>query len=316
MDLLLDKDFVTGLGPAGEYLRDAPKHKLHDVQARRDMFAPFEAATPDVPDSVQYDIINIAADGSPALNVYHIRLRDTQSAPSRTSAVIHIHGGGLIVGSPRIFLAPCFCIVRDTGTQIFSVDYRLAPEHPYPAAHDDVSAALNWVRENASTLGVDIGRIAVMGESAGGGLAAALAIRARNEQLSPPIAYQILSYPMLDDRTVGKVPGEIIGWSEDDNVTGWTAYLGGPPGGPDVPETASPARVKDVAGLPRLYLATTQLDLFCKENLTYVQRFIEAGIEVEAHLYPGLPHGFEAMHADHRVSKELEEHRKRIIRNL
>ncbi|KXJ84740.1 Alpha/Beta hydrolase protein [Microdochium bolleyi] len=280
------------------------------------MLAPFEAAAPDVPDSVQYDIINIAAGGSLTLNVYHIRLRDTQSAPSPTSAVIHIHGGGLIACSASVFVTPCSRIVRDTGTQIFSVNYRLAPEHPYPAALDDVSAALKWVRQNASTLGVDIARIAVMGESAGGGLAAALAIRARNEQLSPPIAYQILSYPMLDDRTVGKVPGEIVGWSEDDNVTGWTAYLGHPPGGPDVPETASPARVKDVVGLPRLYLATTQLDLFCRENLTYIQRFIEAGIEVEAHLSPGLPHGFEGMQADHRVGKEIEEHRKRIIRNL
>lgn len=313
MPLPMDEDLVAGLGPLLDILKNAPKHALHDVQGRRAALAGVEQAysNPTLPASVELQVIDIGG----GLVVYHLRPRQQLSEP--TSAVIYFHGGGLIFFSAKISLDHMSRIVRDTGTQVISVDYRLAPEHPYPAAIDDAWAALRWLRDNASTLGIDTSRIAVMGDSAGGCLAAALAIRARNNKLSPPIAQQLLLYPMLDYRTTGKIDAELVMWDEVDNATGWTAYLGKLlTEGVDVPDTASPALVKDVAGLPKLYLEVTQLDLLVKENLSYVQRFVEAGIETEFHLAPGLPHGFENFTPNHRVAKDWEENRKRVIRSL
>lgn len=118
---------------------------------------------------------------------------------------------------------------------------------------------------------------------------------------------------MLDDRTLGDVPGNFNIWDSNDNLTAWTAYLNRSPGGEDVPDMAAPARVKDVAGLPRLYLDTSQFDLFLKENHDYVRRFFEAGIEVEYHLHPGLPHGYDGLCPTHRVALQSEANKARIL---
>ncbi|CAG8937920.1 unnamed protein product [Penicillium salamii] len=315
MSLVVDHEFVAALGPFLESQAHLEKPKLHDVEARRARYDAIPVQMPQIPDTVAFKILTIPQADERRLNVYHFKLRGHDSSKP-TAAVVHLHGGGLISCTPDIAIERLAHYVRDTGVQVFSVDYRLAPEHRYPAALDDSWSTLTWMRENAQQLGIDTARIAVMGESAGGGLAAAIAIRARDTGLSPPIALQILCSPMLDDRTLGDVPGDFKLWDAEDNLTAWTAYLGKPPGGDDVPETAAPARVRDVAGLPSLYLDTSQFDLFVKENLDYLQRFVEAGIEVEAHLSPGLPHGFDGLLPTHRVSVQYEEHRKRLLKKL
>ncbi|VUC26612.1 unnamed protein product [Clonostachys rosea] len=312
MALAVDEEFITALGPFLQSQQNVAKPALHDVSARRARYSAIGGTEPEIPESVAFEIKTIVTEDGSELRVYHFRLRE-QSDPS--PAVIHFHGGGFISCTPDIATERLAFTVRDTGVQAFSVDYRLAPEHPYPAALNDGWSTLEWMRDNARELNIDKARIAVMGDSAGGGLAAALAIRARGAELHPPISRQILCSPMLDDRTLGEVPGDFKLWDADDNLTGWTAYLGRPPGGDDVPDTAAPARVKDVSGLPKLYLDTSQFDLFVKENFEYVQRFIEAGIEVECHVSPGLPHGFDGLLPSHRVSLAYEENRKRVLRS-
>ncbi|KAF9870781.1 hypothetical protein CkaCkLH20_11680 [Colletotrichum karsti] len=313
MGLSVDAEFLSALKPFLEGQAQVEKPQLHDVAARRARYDAIGGQVPIIPESVVFETLMIRQEEGPGLRVYHLK---PQNISSSTAAAVHFHGGGLISCTPDIATERLASYVRDTGVQIFSVDYRLAPEHRYPAALDDGWFTLAWVHENAPQLLVDRTRIAVMGDSAGGGLAAALSIRARDEQLSPPIARQILCSPMLDDRTTGDVPGDFKLWDAEDNLTAWTAYLGESPGGNEVPATAAPARVAEVEGLPPLYLDTSQFDLFVKENLDWVRRFVEAGVEVECHVSPGLPHGFDSLLPSHRVTLEYEEHRKRNLRML
>ncbi len=200
---------------------------------------------------------------------------------------------------------------------MLSVDYRLAPEHPYPTPVEDAYAALTWLHEHAAELGVDPARIAVMGDSAGGGLAASLAILARDRG-APAIARQILIMPMLDDRNV--VPDPHIApfalWSYADNVTGWGALLGAAAAGRDVPATAAAARVTDPTGLPPAYIEVGQLDIFRDESLTYALRLAQAGVEVEFHLHPGVPHEFESLAHTSDIARRVTADRVRVLSSL
>ncbi|KAE8380097.1 Alpha/Beta hydrolase protein [Aspergillus bertholletiae] len=203
-----------------------------------------------------------------------------------------------------------------SGVQVLSIDYRLAPEHPYPTPFEDSWTGLQWIHSHAEELFIDPHRIAVMGESAGAGLAAGLALMARDRDLSPPLAKQILVYPMLDDRTVDSHAGDLAIWTHEDNVTGWTAYLGKDVGTDRVSQYAAPARAESVEGLPPMYMDCGQLDIFVQENTEYVLRFVKAGIPVEYHLYPGLPHGFEGVAPTGNCTKRAMENRCRAIREL
>jgi acetyl esterase/lipase len=152
-----------------------------------------------------------------------------------------------------------------------------------------------------------------MGESAGGGLAAAMTLKARDTNLSPPLAKQILVYPMLDDRTTTNHAGELAMWNEADNITGWTAYLGADRGTDKIKAYAAPARVESVDGLPPLYLDSAQLDMFVHEDLEYARQFVTANIPVDLHVYPGLPHGFEAFSSGTSATKRAYENRFRAM---
>lgn len=203
--------------------------------------------------------------------------------------------------------------VARTGVQILTIDYRLAPENPYPTPLDDCWAVLQWVHANAKRLSIDTERIAVMGESAGGGLAAALTLLARDLALTPPIAKQILVYPMLDDRKNTNHAGDLALWDEVDNTTAWTAYLGPDVGTEKIEAYAAPARVEDVSGLPPLYLECMQLDMFLDEGLDYARRFLAASIPTEFHIYSGLPHGFEVMVPSSNVARQVYANRDRAM---
>ena len=193
----------------------------------------------------------------------------------------------------------------------------LAPEHPYPTPVEDCYIGVQWLAEHPSELGVDAARIAVMGDSAGGGLAAAVALLARDRG-GPALSHQILVYPMLDDRNTSPDP-EIVPfavWSYDDNITGWGALLGDAIGGANVTAYAAPARATDLSGLPPCYLEVGQLDIFRDEGLAYAQRLSGAGVTVEFHLRPGVPHEFETYAHATDIARRSVADRLRVLRTI
>ena len=222
----------------------------------------------------------------------------SKAADGLRPAVLHIHGGGYVMGAPEMSAASNLKIAEDFQAVALSVDYRLAPATKAPGAVEDCYAGLRWLFENAERLGVDTGRIGVAGESAGGGLAAALALLARDRG-EFPLAFQHLIFPMLDDRTtVDPDPSPYVGqfvWTRERNQHGWSALLEQAPGSEGVSPYAAAARAEDVAGLPPTYIATGALDLFVEENLEYARRLIRAGVPTELHVYPGAPHAFQVV---------------------
>jgi acetyl esterase/lipase len=231
-------------------------------------------------------------------------------------ALLHIHGGGYVIGTADMMDAANRELAADLGCAIFSVDYRLAPETAHPGPVEDCYAALKWVSDNAAKLKVDPTRIGVKGESAGGGLAAGLALLARDRgELS--LAFQHLIYPMIDDRTcIVADPHPFVGefvWTPADNVLGWSALLGSAPGGPDIPPYAAAARATDLSRLPPTFISVGALDLFLEEDLDYARRLSRAGVPVEFHVYPGAFHGF-GMMPGARVSVAAERDSREALR--
>jgi acetyl esterase/lipase len=210
-------------------------------------------------------------------------------------AILHIHGGGYITGCPEMTGSDDVHVARSVGCAVFSVAYRLAPEHVYPAALEDCYSALVEINHSAAALNIDNTRIAVMGESAGGGLAAGLVLLARDRGLVP-IAFQLLVAPMTDDRTgIGEdssVAGEFV-WNRENNQFGWQSLLGRAGGSADVPYYAAASRAADLSGLPPTFISTGSLDLFAEENIEYARRLLLVGVPVELHVYPRAIHGFQ-----------------------
>ena len=222
-------------------------------------------------------------------------------------AVLHMHGGGYTGGAAAMFFpatVPCAAL----DCVIVSVDYRLAPATAFPGSLEDNYAALTWLHKSAGELGVDASRIAVMGESAGGGHAAMLAIAARDRG-EVPLKFQALVYPMLDDRTgsTRQAPPHIgtMVWTAEANRRGWSALLGVPAGSDRVPEGAVPARIANLAGLPPTYIAVGGIDLFVEEDIDYAQRLIEAGVPVDLNVVPGAYHGFDIFEPNARVTTPI-----------
>ncbi len=239
--------------------------------------------------------------GAPEVRVL-VYLPKNVSAP--TPALLWIHGGGYVIGNAELADPQVKSIVSTLGCAAVSVDYRLAPETPHPGPVEDCYAALKWLYTNASDLGVDATRIAIGGDSAGGGLTAALALLTRDRG-EVPLIFQFLTYPMLDDRTVTADPhpytGEYV-WTAEANRFGWTALLGQEPGGTDVSPYAAAARAKNLEGLPPAFIAVGTLDLFLEEDLEYARRLMRAGVPTELHVYPGAFHAF-PMAADAKVTQ-------------
>jgi acetyl esterase/lipase len=209
-------------------------------------------------------------------------------------AILHIHGGGYVLGTADMTNAANAATALKLDCVIVSVDYRLAPETPYPGPLEDCYGALRWLHESAAELGVDAKRVAIAGESAGAGIAAGLALLARDRG-DAPICFQCLVYPMLDDRThtdnTAPYAGEFV-WNGDSNRFGWQAYLGNTPDGADIPYSAAPGRAPDLRGLPPAFINCGALDLFADEDIAYARRLMHAGVATELHIYPGGFHGF------------------------
>jgi acetyl esterase/lipase len=224
-----------------------------------------------------------------------------------SGALLWMHGGGLVMGTATQAHETCSRLASEVGIAVVNVEYRLAPEHPFPAGLDDCIAALSWLHDHADELGVDPARVAVGGDSAGGGLAATLSQRARDTG-GPPIALQLLVYPMLDDRTVLRSDGgTTLVWTPVSNRFAWTAYLGHPPSEADERPYAAGARLEDLSGLPPAWIGVGDIDLFHDEDVAYARRLEEAGVPCELHVVPGMYHGADAIAPTAATMREYRE---------
>ncbi|OBJ50518.1 alpha/beta hydrolase [Mycobacterium sp. 1423905.2] len=216
-----------------------------------------------------------------------IRLFRPKGVAGPAPALLWIHGGGYVLGRSPGDDVVSRRFSTQLGITVAAVDYRLAPEHPYPAALEDCYAALTWL---AGLPAVDPAKVAIGGASAGGGLTAALALLARDRGEIRP-AFQLLSYPMLDDRSAAAPTNPTYRlWDPYANRFGWTAYLGDAD-----PEVAVPARRSDLSGLPPAWLGVGTHDLFYQEDLDYADRLVAAGVPCHVELVPGAFHGFDLL---------------------
>ena len=237
--------------------------------------------------------------GPPGAPDVRVLLHRPQQAPSPAPAILYLHGGGYVAGTPDMMASFCQALATENGALVCAVQYRLAPETPFPGPLDDCHAALTWLVANAEALGVDPARVAVMGQSAGGGLAAALALLVRDRG-GPALKAQLLIYPMLDPRTGAAdapvdnpITGEFV-WTRAANRFGWSALRGGQDVAPARLGHFAPALADSLAGLPPTFVAVGALDLFLEEDVAYTLGLSRAAIPVELHLYPGGVHGFDA----------------------
>ncbi|HEY2057634.1 MAG TPA: alpha/beta hydrolase [Amycolatopsis sp.] len=230
-----------------------------------------------------------------------------------------LHGGGMVLGGNRgrdlLFLKQ---YAVELGLAFVAIDYRVAPEHPHPAPVEDCYAGLEWTVEHAAEFGIDPERVLVGGASAGGGLAAAVALLARDRS-GPALLGQLLLYPMLDDRNDTPSAYQMAGsgsWDRTANNVGWTALLGDARGGPDVSPYAAPARATDLSGLPPAFLDVGNAETFRDEVITYATRLSLAGIQTELHMWPGAFHGFDGMAPQAALSQQASEARVPWLRRV
>jgi acetyl esterase/lipase len=281
---------------------------LSDLPARRaaseEMMAAMKKQLPIIEGVTSVDRLVPGPAGAPDVAV---RVYQPTKRPDRLPALLWIHGGGYMLGSieQEDYSAECLALAGDCA--VVSVEYRLAPENPFPAPVEDCYAALRWLASQAGELGVDRERLAIGGASAGGGLAAGLALLAR-DRAEVDVMFQFLIYPMIDDCNIapaGDTLPDTLMWTRESNLIGWRAYLGGEPGVEGVSCYASALRAADLAGLPPAYLAVGELDLFVDETVTYARRLIGAGVPVELHVYPGGCHALDMMAPEAYIARQF-----------
>ncbi|MWV59381.1 alpha/beta hydrolase [Rathayibacter sp. VKM Ac-2754] len=257
------------------------------------------------PEDLRIDDLRVPGpEGAPPVGIRIYRPRSLRGA---APALVWVHGGGMVIGNHLIDEASSIDFARTLGITVVSVDYRLSPQHVAPAAVEDVHAVITWLLEHAEGRGVDAARVAIGGASAGGGLAAGVAqlVRDRGED---SLAFQLLVYPMLDDRTVLRTDLSTDGvrmWTPGSNRFGWTSYLGHAPGPVPASPYAAPARRDDLTGLPPAWIGVGSLDLFLDEDVRYAERLREAGVACELEIVPGAFHGFDAVMRTKEVSRRF-----------
>jgi acetyl esterase/lipase len=242
-----------------------------------------------------------------------LRLHRSAQHDGTVPALVWFHGGGYVIGTATQDDAVCEYLAREAGVLVAAVDYRLAPEHPFPTPLDDCHDALTWLADQPE---IDRDRIAIGGASAGGGLAAALALLARQRGEVRP-AFQLLTYPMLDDRTAARVDLDDRHtrlWNNRANRFGWSCYLGQPPGGTDVDPLAAPARCTDLADLPPAWIGVGAHDLFLEEDLAYGDALRAAGVSCDIQIIDGAFHGFDSIRPDAAVTRAFRSSQARALR--
>ena len=246
------------------------------------------------------------------LRIYH-----PQVTSSNAPALLWMHGGGYVIGLPEqddLYVVP---FIQELGVVVISVDYRLAPDHPFPASLEDCYTALQWLAAQGMP-GIDPHRIAVGGDSAGAGLAAALAQIAHDRGEIRPV-FQLLVYPMLDDRTAARKdidPQANLAWTNTSNCFGWESYLNQPCGAETVPGGSVPARRADLSGLPPTWIGVGSNDLFYDEDVAYAQRLNEAGVPCELVIVPGAFHGFDIPAPEMQVVKNFRNSQVQALKNV
>ncbi|MGH3733687.1 MAG: alpha/beta hydrolase [Acidimicrobiales bacterium] len=242
-----------------------------------------------------------------------VRMFRARRASGAIPALLYIHGGGFVAGSVSAEHDNAATLASTLGIAVVSVEYRLAPEHPFPAGLHDCVAALNWLSQHAGDLGVDPSRVGVYGRSAGGGLAAALALFIRDHS-GPPICFQFLDIPVLDDRLETQSMRRFVDTPEWDRLSAklsWAYYLG-PAGSDEVSPYAAPSRAHDLTGLPPAYVLTMEFDPLRDEGILYALALLGAGVSVELHSYPGTFHGSSKV-TTAQVSRRMADEQMRVL---
>ncbi len=295
----LHPDFVPDISslPALEFLPEI----IPDLQQlTREHF--LEAGMPQDDKISVYNRNIPGRNGAPDVRV---RIYEPKEKTGLIPAVEWMHGGAFVIGLPEMNDDVCIRIAKEINCIVISPDYRLAPQNPYPCALNDCYTTLLWLANNSEELKVDTSRIAVAGVSAGGGLAAAVCLLARDKN-DLKIKFQMPLYPMIDDRFITQSSSEIQDervWNTANNVSSWNMYLGGKKD--DVSQYAAPARATDLSGLPPAYTCVGDLEPFRDETIEYVSKLTKAGVPVEFHLNPGCFHGCELIITDAEISKRI-----------
>lgn len=311
----MSKDMMDRLdpeiaGPLGEFMKlmGGVKLNLEDLPAMRadgaKMMAAMIGQLPAIEGVSTEDRTVPGPEGAPEVNIRTYRKTD---GPDKQPALLWIHGGGYMLGSVEQDEMKAKLFTLEGKCVTVSVEYRLAPENPFPAALEDCYAVLKWMASHADELGIDKSRIAIGGASAGGGIAAGLALLAR-DRAEVNVMFQFLIFPMIDDCNIAPASDtrpDTLMWTRESNLTGWRAYLGREPGGKDISQYASAMRATDLSGLPPAYIAVGELDLFAEENMTYARRLIESCVPTELHVYPGACHAFDGMAPEAYVSRQF-----------
>lgn len=314
MTMTMDPELSDALSALTSSAEPAPATTWQEIRATVAGMYPTLTEGLERPELDERVFETTSADGAAVALRWFASPKTDRSRP--TAAVVHAHGGGMIAGAVALFAPYVREYVARSGVPFLSVDYRLAPEAPGELPGQDVFAGLRWLHDHAAEVGVDPQRIAVMGESAGGGLAASAAIRARDADV--PLARQILIYPMLDDRTVTPDPhtAPFLTWSASDNRLGWDALLGDRRGTDSVPALIAPARLADFSGLAPAYLEVGSLDLFRDETVRYASSLWAGGVDAELQVLPGLPHGWDQFAPTSRMRAATFDHRVRILQSI
>jgi acetyl esterase/lipase len=319
----LNRKLIERLDPelkgAVEMMINQPPMSFEDLPAARAgssrMTAALKAQMPDIPGIIVQDRKIPGPGGAPDVAV---RIYSPQKRSGPLPALLWIHGGGYMLGTldQEDFVAKPFSLAGNCVT--VSVDYRLAPENPFPAPLEDCYASLKWLARQADELGIDPSRIAIGGASAGGGLASGLALLAR-DRAEVGVIFQLLVYAMINDCTTAPAGDNLpdaLFWTRAANLKGWRSYLGCEPGGKNISGYASVSRAIDLKNLPPAYIAVGDLDLFALENIEYARRLIEAGVPTELHVYPGGCHAFDMMAPGADISKRFTADMHRALKRI
>jgi acetyl esterase/lipase len=302
---LLDKDLKS---PIKKMLIEMPRASFDNLPAARisskQMWATMKTQMPVIPGVIAEDRIIPGPKESPNLTV---RIYRPEKQTGFLPALLWIHGGGYMLGdidqedqTSKQFTLAGECIV-------VSVEYRLAPEYPYPAPLEDCYAALKWLSTQAGEFKVDRSRITIGGASAGGGLASGLAVLAR-DRAEVPVMFQLLVYPMINDCNISPASDTLpdaLFWTRENNLKGWRSYLGCEPGAEGISCYASAFRTTNLEGLPPAYITVGDIDLFAQEDTEYARRLIAAGVSTELHVYPGGCHAFDMLVPGAEISKRF-----------
>lgn len=293
MHTLTDPQLAEGLASFQEGVGEIT---LDDIPATRQFLTGLMEAmasqVPDIPGVLTSDHHAPGPESGPDV---FVRVYQPESRPDTLPALLWIHGGGYVLGDVAGDDLKAKSLALALNCVVASVEYRLAPEHPFPAPLEDCYAALKWLASNADQFGVNQDKIAIGGASAGGGLAAGLGLLAR-DRAEVDVCYQLLIYPMIDDTNVAPASEDLPDapvWTRANNLIGWRSYLGQEPGSDGVSPYAAPSRAENVAGLPPTYIGVGTPDLFRDENIAYAQRLMQAGVPTELHVYADGFHGFD-----------------------